>query len=111
MDFVELGDPFAMWFSSPGVGGTGDGDGGFGDTGMGGSTPGLDIWGSNTEGGGASAETEGRTVLPGSSIWESMSGPIGSLGGGSGWARSSPLACLGSSTCAEQTREERMDES
>lgn len=109
MDFVELEDPFAMWFSSPGVEGTGDTDGRFGDAGMGGSTGG--IWSSSAEDGGAGAETEGRTVLPGSSIWDSMSGPIGSLGGGSGWARSGPLAGLGSSTYPEQTREEHMDES
>ena len=108
MDFVELEDPFAMWFSSPGAEGTGDGGGGFGGTG---TTALGGIWESSTEGGGAGAETEGRTVLPGSSIWDSMSGPIGSLGGGSGWARSGPLACLGSSASVERTREERMDKS
>lgn len=110
MDFVELEDPFAIWFSSTGVEGAGDSDGGFGDTGMGGSDAVLGgTWGSNAECGGAGAETGGRTVLPGSSIWESISGPIGSFEGGSEWARSSALACLGSSA-AERTRE-RMDES
>ena len=106
MDFVELDDPFSMWFSSADVGGTGEDDGGFGDTGMGGEAPAF---------GGAGAETEGRTVLPGSSIWESVSGPIGSLGSGSEWARSGPLALAGlgsSATGAEQAGEEhRMDES
>lgn len=111
MDLVELEDPFAMWFSSPGMEGTGDGDDIFGDTGIGGDAPALGgIWGSSVEGSGTGAETGGRTVLPGSSVWESMSGPIGSLGGGSGWAHTSPLACLGSSGCGEQAREERMDE-
>jgi hypothetical protein len=99
MDFVELEDPFAMWLPSAGVEGTGDDDGEFGDTGMAGGAPALGgIWGSS---GG-----EGRTVLPGSSIWEGISGPIGSLGGGSEWARSGLLAGLGSSA-----REEHMDES
>jgi len=93
MDFVELEDPFAMWFSPPGVDDTSDGDDKFGDTGMGSDAQALGgIWGSNSEADGAGARAGGRTVLPGSSIWESMSGPIGSLGGGSGWARSSPLA-------------------
>ena len=109
MDFFELEDPFAIWFSSAGVEGTGESDGGFGDTGMGGSASALGgTWGSNAESG---AEAGGRTVLPGSSIWESVSGPIGSFDGGGGWARSSPLACLGSSAGAERTRAERLDES
>ena len=105
MDFFELEDPFAIWFSSAAAdggsvggvestGGSGSDDGGFGDTGMG--------MGSGAEGGEAVARTEtetvttggGRTVLPGSSIWESVSGPIGSFDGGGGWARSSPLECL-----------------
>lgn len=112
MDFFELEDPFAIWFSSAGVEGTGESDGGFGDTGMGGSASALGgTWGSNAESGEAGAETGGRTVLPGSSIWESVSGPIGSFDGGGGWARSGPLACLGSSAGAERTRKERLDES
>jgi hypothetical protein len=111
MDFFELEDPFAIWFSSAGVEGTGESDGGFGDTGMEGNGPVLGgTWGSNAEGGEAVAETGGRTVLPGSSIWESVSGPIGSFDGGGEWARSSPLGILGSSTCAERTRRDRMDE-
>jgi hypothetical protein len=112
MDFVELEDPFAMWLSSGSVSveGTGDDDG---TAGMRGDDPALGgIWGSNTEGGAGGETGEGRTVLPGSSIWDSMSGPIGSLGGGSAWARSGPLAGLEpSASDTGQDREERMDES
>ena len=112
MDFFELEDPFAIWFSSAGVEGTGESDGGFGDTGMGGSAPTLGgTWVSNADGAEVSAETGGRTVLPGSSIWEGVSGPIGSFDGGSAWARSSPLACLGSSAPADRARKERLNDS
>jgi hypothetical protein len=82
MDFVELEDPFAMWFSSTGVEGTGDSDGDLVILEWGAMLHPWGVWGSNAESGGGGVETGGRTVLPGSSIWESMSGPIGSLGGG-----------------------------